>query len=343
MLKTGSVTKTVSGEARTDADWLVPSAALTAALGLFVGLFLPPGFALFAIAGILPLWLAAVVGAGGIWAFVEILRMMRSGADRPSRRIIQAIQANRGRVAVAAAGTLLAGLNMASFMLAKPLLNNLVPFWADPLLAAADRHIFFTDPWKLLAWLNSYPMALFYHRAWFALMLLGVLLVLSRAPSPAKSAMMLTYFLLWTFFGPLIHTALPAAGPVFYERMGYGSDFASIPLPYEMVRMSDYLWDAYTRGAFVPGGGISAMPSLHIATIVWVVLAVGIFARRWVVPVAAIAFLIFLLSISLGWHYAVDGLAGAAGTLLIWGACVWIYRHASRAVPRALTFSDTPF
>lgn len=330
MLKTGGVTKAVSGEGRTDAGWLVPSAGLTVALGVFVALFLPPRVALWAIAGILPLWLAAVVGAGGIWAFFAIVRMMRAGVDRPSLRIAQAIQANRRRVTVAAVGVFLAGLNMASFMLAKPLLNMLVPFWADPLLAAADRHLFFTDPWKLLAWLNSYPMALFYHRAWFALMLLGVLLVLARTPSQAKSAMMLTYFLLWTLFGPLIHTALPAAGPVFYERMGYGSDFASIPLPGEMIRMSDYLWDAYTRSAFVPGGGISAMPSLHIATIVWVVLAVGVFARRWVVPVAVIAFLIFLLSISLGWHYAVDGLAGAAGGWLIWRSCVWIYRDDPR-------------
>jgi hypothetical protein len=47
-------------------------------------------------------------------------------------------------------------------------------------------------------------------------------------------------------------------------------------------------------------------------------LAVHRFARRWLVPMAAAGLLIFLLSISLGWHYAVDGIAGAAGAWGLW-------------------------
>ena len=49
---------------------------------------------------------------------------------------------------------------MIAFMWTKPLLN-FVPFWADPLLARADRLLFLgTDPWKLLDWMNSIPAAL---------------------------------------------------------------------------------------------------------------------------------------------------------------------------------------
>ena len=62
------------------------------------------------------------------------------------------------------------------------------------------------------------------------------------------------------------------------------------------------------------------MPSLHIATTVWMVIAVASFARRWLVPMIGAATLIFLLSVSLGWHYAVDGVAGGGGAVVIWYA-----------------------
>ncbi|MFL6746226.1 MAG: phosphatase PAP2 family protein, partial [Sphingomicrobium sp.] len=203
---------------------------------------------------------------------------------------------------------------------------NYVAFWADPKLAGVDRALFLGhDPYRLLAWLNSMPMAIFYHRGWFALMIVTLLVVLYRPPSPQKSAIMLSYFLLWTIVGPVIHILLPAAGPVFFERLGYGADFSAIRLPDEMVRMKDYLWAYYSKGGFGPGSGISAMPSLHIATTAWMVIAMFVHARRWTLPVAACGALIFLLSISLGWHYAIDGIVGASAAIGCYRLCLRLY------------------
>jgi hypothetical protein len=212
---------------------------------------------------------------------------------------------------------------MVAFMWTKPLLNHYVPFWADPWLAGLDRLLFLgQDPWRLLGWLNSMPTAIFYHRGWFALMIVTLLVVLSRPASPQKSAVMLTYFLLWSVIGPLIHVLLPAAGPVFYEKLGYGDAFAAIPLPEEMAQMTTYLWTVYNGAQFGPGSGISAMPSLHIATTVWMVIAFAVLARRWTWAVAVPGTLIFLLSISLGWHYAVDGIVGGIAALGCYALCL---------------------
>jgi hypothetical protein len=161
-------------------------------------------------------------------------------------------------------------------------------------------------------------MAIFYHRAWFGLMILTLLKVLWSAPSKDKSAIMLTYFLLWSLFGPAIHTLMPAAGPVFYARLGYGGAFSGLVSAQETARLADYLWRVYSGDRFGPASGISAMPSLHIATTAWMVIAIAIFARRWLAPMVVVATLIFLLSVSLGWHYAIDGIAGAAGAVGIW-------------------------
>jgi hypothetical protein len=219
-------------------------------------------------------------------------------------------------------------MNMIAFMWAKPLLNHFVPFWADPLLAGADRLLFLGhDPWTLFTWLNSGAAAVFYHRGWFALMIVTLLIVLCRPPSPQKSAAMLSYFLLWSVVGPLVHILLPAAGPVFFDKLGYGSTFAAIAFPAETAIMVDYLWRVYQGAQFGPGSGISAMPSLHIATTAWMIIAIRAHAPRWTGAMAAVGLLIFLLSISLGWHYAFDGIVGAAAALGCYRLCERFYEQ----------------
>jgi hypothetical protein len=183
--------------------------------------------------------------------------------------------------------------------------------------------LFHVDPWQFLNWLNVTPLAYFYHRGWFALMIIVLLKVLISPSSSMKNAIMLSYFVLWSLFGPLMHIALPAGGPVFFARLGYGDAFSGLMMEAETRRLSEYLWLVYSERSFAGGAGISAMPSLHIATTAWMIIAVRQFAPRWTLPVTAAGFLIFLLSVSLGWHYAIDGIIGAIGAYVIWKLCVW--------------------
>jgi membrane-associated phospholipid phosphatase len=123
----------------------------------------------------------------------------------------------------------------------------------------------------------------------------------------------------------VIHILLPAAGPVFFERLGYGPNFSGIAVPGEMTDVSDYLWAVYQDDQFGPGSGISAMPSLHIATTAWIIIAMSALCRRMAAPAVGFGILIFLLSISLGWHYAIDGIVGGAAALGCFALCLRMY------------------
>ncbi|HVI98953.1 MAG TPA: phosphatase PAP2 family protein [Sphingomonas sp.] len=296
-----------------DRDWMVPSIVLTVATGAVALPLMPDLSGVFPAIGILPFWMTAAAILASIYGFAT---MIAARVPRPLAHIRQLVTRDWRWLLMFVFGIFLAGLNMTTFMWIKPLLNYLVPFHADPMLAAIDHALFLGhDPWTLFTWLNTLPMALFYHRVWFILMIITLFGVLTAPASPRKSAMMVTYFALWSIVGPVIHSLLPAAGPIFYERLGYGDRFATLAHVSETREVADYLWSVYTGSRFGPGSGISAMPSLHIATTTWIVLATWHFQRRIMIPVAIAAALIFMLSMALGWHYAADGIVGAAATI----------------------------
>lgn len=323
-------------------EWLLPAIILTAVSGAAALIMMPDWSGVMPAALLLPDWMLASAFMAGLAGLVKILIMMRNGVSQPIEKITRFLVRNRKGLSIVLVGIFIAGLNMITFMWTKPLLNYLVPFWADPHMAAFDRAIFQTDPWKLVSWLNHWAVAPIYHRGWFALMILTLLLVLAKPSSRVRSALLLSYFILWSVAGPVVHIALPTAGPVFYERLGYGSDFTNIPLTDEMTRMGDYLWAIYSERSFGPGAGISAMPSLHIATTTWCVLAFAYLYKRWVLPIGAFGFLIFMMSVSLGWHYAVDGIVGSILAVLSFAVAYRFMRNKrSEDVPHVQTEVST--
>jgi hypothetical protein len=299
----------------TDRDWLLPSIGLTAFSGALGLLLIPDRSGILPAVAMLPWWMIAAAILGSVYS---LFAMMLAGVGSPIGHIRRYLVEDWRTALTLIFCVFLAGLNMTTFMWMKPLLNYLVPFWADPLLADMDSLLFLgNDPWRLLTWLNTTPTAIFYHRGWFALMIMTLVMVLAARPSAEKSALMLTYFLLWSVVGPLVHTLLPAAGPVFYAQLGYGDRFSELRGVPETMKAANYLWTIYSGKGFGPGSGISAMPSLHIATTAWMIISVHVCARRWTWIMAAAGLLTFLLSISLGWHYAVDGVVG--------GGAAWLF------------------
>lgn len=219
-------------------------------------------------------------------------------------------------------------------------------FGADPLFAMLDRALFFgIDPWRITHSLFPGPAgSLVFDTAyalWFAPLVLSVLFSW-MAPLKLRTQFLLSFSLIWVFLGTLLAYFLPGAGPCYYEVFHGGSDFAPLMAQIHAhdtalqkagaagilaLRGQEELLTAFQTGELMIAGGISAMPSLHNA--IAVLFACAGFAVNRVVGVAMSLFaaIIWLGSVHLGWHYAIDGLLGGGAAILIWrGTGSWATR-----------------
>jgi hypothetical protein len=306
----------VSGNS--DKDWILASTVLTVLLGVFalaLMIFLPftalpdPIFSLAS-------WFGWTFMASGVALLVYTLKLMRTGEERPIKRLAENWRSDRRRFVVIGAGMTLAGADMYFFMISKPELNLLFPFWADPALANIDAYLLTHDAWRLFASWNLEILAWVYTPFWFFGILLTFFWLLLKPPSMIKSMAIVSYFAIWSIFGPIGQALLSSAGPIFYGRLGLGDRFANMPIPPLTLGLSDYLWHSFEHHSLVPGAGISAMPSLHIATMAWMVLAFFLFRSRWTIPALLLSVYIYAGSVALGWHYMTDGLVGIAGAVV---------------------------
>jgi hypothetical protein len=301
-------------------DWLIPSALMTAGLGLAALLLMPvagydeipPYF------GRLINWMHYGLFGAAILLAWHVLKMRRAGVEQPLAQLRREFIEKRSFALAAVAGMILAGADMLFFMWIKPEVTAIAPFWADELFADMDHAIFGMDPWRLFQGIDLTFHAWAYSFFW-AVAIMGTLIWLfAQRPSMERSTSLLSYFALWSVFGPIGQYFLSAAGPIFYERIGLGDRFAELSanIPEVTQTLSNYLWRLHSSGELGVGAGISAMPSLHIATVAWIFFVFRGQHSKLAIPAALFGMYIFALSVALGWHYAVDGVVGVAGALL---------------------------
>jgi hypothetical protein len=123
-------------------------------------------------------------------------------------------------------------------------------------------------------------------------------------------------------------TWLSSAGPCYYGLVVGQPDpyaplmeylrWANTHFPVWALDVQQMLWSDYEAGALAVGRGISAMPSLHVATSTLVLLLAWRYGRwaRW--SAGLFVSLILIGSVHLAWHYAIDGYLSLVLTLLIW-------------------------
>jgi hypothetical protein len=96
-------------------------------------------------------------------------------------------------------------------------------------------------------------------------------------------------------------------------------------LPIWALPLQDELWQGYIDQSVIVKG-ISAMPSMHNGSALLYVLA-GYQVSRFAGRILAVhCFLVFIGSIHLGWHYAVDSYLAWALALVIWFAVTPVAR-----------------
>lgn len=255
---------------------------------------------------------AALFGTAGAVGMI-LLRLVgyaRRGIDSP----IAALRADDwSRLVTFLGGILLIGMQMAVLMWTKTMMPLVAGFWADPGLAELESDLFGGDLWQVTQLLPDWAsIALDRTYVTWAPVKFAVLFGLLLAPASArKGRLMLTYFLM-VAAAALGQYLAPSGGPIFYELIGHGDRFADMPIEPWAATTRDFLWADYLRGGGQLGGGISAMPSLHVAIAAWCALVLHRYWPRLAFVGWAYAFVIFVGSVHLGWHYALDGIVSFA-------------------------------
>jgi hypothetical protein len=222
-----------------------------------------------------------------------------------------------------------------TFLHFKNILPMVRPFSWDPQLMQIDRALHFgRDPWQWLEPVFGSAAAtvvldkLYYF--WFPI---GIFILLWQAFSgdrETRAQFLVTYTLLWIVLGTGLAYALSSAGPCYYagvtgledpftglmQRLHHVNALHSLTT----VHIQEVLWSAYLDPAHPVRGGVSAMPSLHVA-VAALYVPLGMRIHRYVAWVFAIyALLILIGSVQLGWHYASDGYLAIALTAILWKA-----------------------
>jgi hypothetical protein len=137
----------------------------------------------------------------------------------------------------------------------------------------------------------------------------------------------------WIVIGTLAGWYFASAGPCYYNNfIAHDPDYAELLRrladigrqaaaeghPIASLQYQSGLLLTYRTHDFAPGGGISAMPSMHVAmTTLVAIVAFGV--NRWLGALfTVIAFAVWLATIHFGWHYFVDGPVGASMMAALW-------------------------
>ena len=278
-----------------------------------------------------------------IWRVVVMFR-----TEKPERPIpqligeIKAIVTDADRMIGGSIAFLLTSLMIGAFGHFKMLIDYLNPFAWDETFAAWDRALHFgMDPWALFWPVLGNPYVTTFingaYHFWLFLMYFAVVVACFSKTSRLRSlTFLLALALTFIIGGNILATVFSSAGPVYYDRLGLGADFEAQMMqlyafqdtsPVWALSVQEGLWQGHVANG--PISGISAMPSMHVATTFVALIYAWSHSlwARWFMILFTIT--IQLGSFHLGWHYALDGYAGAA----IAGACWWI---AARIMRRTL-------
>jgi hypothetical protein len=233
----------------------------------------------------------------------------------------------------------------ANLKAAIPVLN---PLSWDRYFSHLDEVLHFgTQPWVWLQPLLGYAPITFLlnlnYNLWFLVTwMVWVHFAFIDKPSELRTRFFLSFFAVWVLVGSLLAIVFSSAGPCFYGRLGLTPDPYADLMTYLRgvseaygiwaIPLQDELWQGYVDNSVIVRG-ISAMPSMHNGSALLFAIAGYQVSRFAGHLLSAHAILIFIGSVHLGWHYAVDSYLAWALTLVIWFAVAPVARwwHSTAA------------
>jgi hypothetical protein len=212
-------------------------------------------------------------------------------------------------------------------------------FPLDPYVAALDRFLFFGhDAWRVThALFGSVSATLFFDRIyafWLPMMFtFPMVAVMAARDERVRARLLGCWIISWVLIAGIGAWIFGSAGPCYYTQL-VGPDAGFSAFNQQLARLAaeahaggqviaaldfqSMLLSEHRGVGFLPAGGISAMPSMHVAMATLFALGGYQIARPLGHIMTLYAILIWIGSIHLGWHYASDGIAGAAMMALLW-------------------------
>ena len=275
--------------------FVVTELIVASLMALELGFYEPPPFEQYFATALIP-----VIGYA-VWL---PLWNLRRRPERPLQHVMAMDWMPLARLAGAMA---LVWLQFVVLTWMKAMIPLATTMWADIPLADLEAAILGQDAWRLLPLPNSLIETIYF--TW-PLVVCGAFVTEFLGRRLNRDQSLLAFFLTIGLLGAFGQYLLPSGGPIFWERLGYGNRFAEMEILDRTMIAGSKLWHAYQGHAVSFASGISAFPSIHVATTAWIAISF----RHWL-SYAYLA-VIFFGSIILGWHYAIDGVAGIAGALI---------------------------
>lgn len=256
---------------------------------------------------------------------------------RPARPLwwlisdIRQVVWDRDRLADGAVTLLLLSIFFTNFSTLKTLIPHMNAYAWDHAMAHLDHVIHGGhDPWSLLMPLFGSPAALAVLDGTYVLWLFILYFVVfiacfTRSDPQTRQVFLLSFVLVWTLGGTIFATQFASVGPAFYEHFNLGNQYEPLMThlraandvhPINSLNVQKMLWDGYAAGQ--PVSGISAFPSMHVASSVLLALYAFSHSRVFGVILGIFAAMVMVASVMLGWHYAVDGYFSVLMTIGCW-------------------------
>jgi PAP2 superfamily len=216
----------------------------------------------------------------------------------------------------------------------KQTLDDVRGFPWDVTLARADAWLHGgRQPWEWLQPLVGHLAVMRWvdrvYMAWFPVLLVFLLWVAWTPDRALRQRTLVAALLTWIVCGVLLAFVFPSAGPCYYGAVtGMAIDpFAPLMAQLRAHEAQGFLfatfnqrglWAASQQDVWLPFGGISAMPSLHVGMAVLMALVIRARGRligglAWLYAIA-----VHVGAVALGWHYAVDGYLAGACAFALW-------------------------
>lgn len=273
-------------------------------------------------ASFIPLFLASMI----IWRFSYM-----AAVDRPAKPIIWLVQDFKKIILVDHLRLLNCFVAFiailfftAVFTYVKETIPKLNPFSWDVIFASLDQRIHGgVDPYVILQPVFANPAVMrivdIAYSAWFLFIYFFTFIACMDRENPIRrNSFLIAFVLTWIFGGSLLATLFSSVGPIYFHDFGFGDQFLPIKSMLMSIHEHRPLLAVEMQTMLLGTGGISAMPSMHLATS-WI-MAFQAFRYStklgWVM--VAFAILIQIGSVVLGWHYAIDGYIGFLVAIACW-------------------------